>query len=391
MEENQVPKPEVTQNSEQEIKDVKETEPVKEDSQTKEDIKEVEVATPEEVPGRIKLRVKKAYPWMVLSAILGIGLIISIFWHGSPTGAVVSDLNNKFIYMDSELCDEICEKLEPVAKEVAEKVGLEFIKLRYGRPTRIPGFVLIHDNELIISGIEDKVSLLEQICELTANENICAEVERAKLEAMKDVCERIPKRDKPNFKIFYMSYCPFGIQTMKGFSEVAKLFGDKIEFEPHFVIYENYRGGGADYCIANGSICSMHGIEELNEDIRQACVWKYEKDKFWDYTMCVMNECSLSNIETCWRRCADKVNLNRDKIINCFKDEGATLMEKEKELNREYGVSGSPTMFINDERYRWERTPETFKQYVCCGFNSPPEECKESLSTISTAPAGTCS
>jgi len=215
--------------------------------------------------------------------------------------------------------------------------------------------------------------------------------EEARRKFLERICKGIEKVEKPNFKIFYMSFCPFGIQAMKAIAPVANLFKNKVEIEPHFVIYENYLGGGPEYCIENGQLCSMHGINELNEDIRQACVWKYEKEKFWNYTMCVMNKCSLTNVETCWESCAEKVGVDIDRIKDCQSNEGASLMSAEKELNERYNVRGSPTMFLNDKLYQGRRTPEDIKNYICCAFMDRPGECNISLGiSSSTVSGGTC-
>lgn len=203
-------------------------------------------------------------------------------------------------------------------------------------------------------------------------------------------CEDMPKADKPTVEVYYMSYCPYGVQAMNGMYPVAKLFGDKVDIQPHFVIYENYAGGGSDYCIDNGNICSMHGIEELNEDIRQACIYKYQKDKFWDYTNCAMTECSLNNIKTCWETCADKNNVDKAKVSECFANEGVALMEAEKKLNEEKDVSGSPTIFVNGADYVGGRAPDQFKENICCGFNTEPDECEQQLSTAGATAAGSC-
>jgi len=188
-----------------------------------------------------------------------------------------------------------------------------------------------------------------------------------------------------------MSFCPYGIQAMKAVGPVANLLGDKAEIEPHFVIYENYAGGGPNYCVENGQLCSMHGIKELNEDIRQACIWKYENDKFWDYTMCVMNDCSLNNIDTCWETCADKAGVDKSRIKECQTDEGVDLMAAEKNLNKKYSVSGSPTMFLNEKPYSGRRTSEDIKNYICCSFKDKPEECNTSLSSSAATTSGGCS
>lgn len=203
-------------------------------------------------------------------------------------------------------------------------------------------------------------------------------------------CADITQTDKPVVQVFYMAFCPYGIQAMTGMYPVAKLFGDKVDIQPHYVIYEDYQGGSADYCANNGTICSMHGINELNEDMRQACIYKYQTDKFWDYTNCVMTTCSVSNVATCWETCADKYSVDKTQLNDCVTNEGADLMTAEKQLDAQKGVEGSPTIFINGADYSGGRAPDNFKTIICCGFNTQPSECNQNLTTGTTAASGNC-
>ncbi|MAG08635.1 hypothetical protein CMO89_04125 [Candidatus Woesearchaeota archaeon] len=343
----------------------------------------------------------KSNVWIASSLILFVLLIASVFTQGfGITGGAVSETEiseNELIFMDSSACTTACDEMEPFVKELAEKAGLAFRKVTFSQPAQIPGFVLINDNELTVSGIEDEASFTRQVCTATDNEAVCSEAGIAEQEQVKTVteaensaCANTPKTEKPNFKIFYMSYCPYGIQAVRGFAPAAELFGDQIEYEPHFVIYEDYRGGGPDYCIDDGKLCSMHGIAELNEDIRQACAWKYEKEKYWDYTLCTMDECSLANIETCWETCADKFDVDKDKIKNCQEKEGISLMRIEKALGDQLGVRGSPSMFLNERSYSGGRAAESYKQQICCGFEEEPEECSEVLGVAEASAQGNC-
>lgn len=201
----------------------------------------------------------------------------------------------------------------------------------------------------------------------------------------------IPKSDKPNVKMFVMSYCPFGQQAEKGLKPVVELLGEKIDFEPHFVIYSNYASGYPDYCIdEEAKYCSMHGINELNENIRQLCIWKYNKELFWDYVSKINENCSLQEIETCWKGSAEAVGVDIDKIEQCFENEALELLATETELNEQYNVRGSPTILINDERYQGGRSPEAYKQGICSAFTEEPEECKQELSATSGPASGQC-
>ncbi|MEM0360349.1 MAG: thioredoxin domain-containing protein [Candidatus Diapherotrites archaeon] len=201
----------------------------------------------------------------------------------------------------------------------------------------------------------------------------------------------MPKSDKPNIKMFVMSYCPYGQQAEAGLGPAVALLGDKIEFEPHFVIYSNYGSGYPDYCFDKDSkYCSMHGIKELNEDIRQLCIWKYEKAKFWPYVNKINANCKMNEIETCWKTQAEAVGIDTAKIEQCFKDEALTLLETEKALNEKYGVQGSPTILINETEYSGGRAPENYKNAICSAFNTQPDECNQTLGTETGTATGSC-
>jgi glutaredoxin len=202
-----------------------------------------------------------------------------------------------------------------------------------------------------------------------------------------------PDREKPNVKFFVMSYCPFGNQAEKGLEPVFRLLGDKVEWEPHYVIYSNYASGYPDYCLdEENRYCSMHGIQELNEDVRELCMWKYiDHDLWWDFLMKVNDECNSRNVDTCWEPIAKDLGIDTDQIKTCQENEAIELLAKEVELNQKYGVRGSPTVFINDQQYNGARTPEAYKQAICSGFISPPDECSEVLSgSAASTPTGGC-
>jgi len=205
----------------------------------------------------------------------------------------------------------------------------------------------------------------------------------------------IPKSDRPEVMLFVMSFCPYGIAAEKAMFPVVEALGGSVSIEPHFVIYDNLCAGGrcdpADYCIAGGSLCSLHGMNELLEDVRQLCIWKYERAKFWDYVMHVDNNCSIQTISTCWRDAANATGIDQGKISSCEASEAEALLRAEYALNQQHGVQGSPTLIINGVEYSGARTPQAFQQAICGAFNSPPAGCSATLSsTASPAPSGSC-
>lgn len=187
-----------------------------------------------------------------------------------------------------------------------------------------------------------------------------------------------PKSDRPDVKLFVMSYCPFGLQAQKMYLPVYDLLKDKADMGVYFVNY------------------IMHEKKEIDENLNQYCIQKEEPEKYSSYLSCFV-------IEDDYEGCASKAGINTAKIQNCVfdtdKEFNITSLYNNKDtwlngrfpkfnvhddLNVKYGVGGSPTVVINDQVVSVSpRTPEKFKQVVCGAFNSPPEECNQVLSNDS--------
>lgn len=206
-----------------------------------------------------------------------------------------------------------------------------------------------------------------------------------------DANSDIPKQDKTNADLFVMSFCPYGNQAEEIMIEVVDLLKDKADIELHYVIYENYQGGGSDYCVANGKYCSMHGIQELNQGIRELCVQKYQKEKFWDFVKQINASCNYQDVDTCWEKIAKNSGVDVNNVKTCFAEEKISLLENEVELGKKYDISGSPQLIINDKEFTGTRSAEGYKSAICAGFSTAPSECSSSLGTDSgTTSTGGC-
>ena len=217
-----------------------------------------------------------------------------------------------------------------------------------------------------------------------AGKNLVFEIKLAKLEKA-----AAAKSDKPTLDMYVMSFCPYGQQAEAGVGPVAKLLGDKITLTPHFVIYPatQYAGKEAQYC--EGGACSMHGLGELHEDMRQLCLWKSEPAKWWDYVDCINAKTTYSNVDSKWKECATQVGVDAAAIESCQASQGVALVNAEKALCDANGVSGSPTLFVNGKKLT-SRDAETIKKAVCDSFNTPPAECSQTLSATTAAATGSC-
>jgi len=182
-------------------------------------------------------------------------------------------------------------------------------------------------------------------------------------------------REKPDVKLFVMSYCPYGLQAQKMFLPVYDLLKNEADIGVYFVDY------------------IMHGKEEIDENLRQYCIQKEEKEKYYDYLSCFVQDGDFEN-------CLARANIDTDKMGSCvsqtdqtykitelYEDESTWLsgyypqFNVQTDLNEQYGVGGSPTIVINDQLVELgDRSPEKFKELVCRAFNTPPEACSQTLS-----------
>ncbi|MFH1770629.1 MAG: hypothetical protein ABH828_03670 [archaeon] len=198
--------------------------------------------------------------------------------------------------------------------------------------------------------------------------------------------------NKPQIDFFVMSYCPYGNQAEEAIAPVFDILGGKAEFKPHYVIYSNYGTGYPDYCLDEAEVvCSMHGIQELNQDIREACVAKYMGIQEWfDFALAMNTACNSQNADICWTAVAEGLGLDTEVISTCEATEGYDLMMADKTLGGKQSVSGSPTVFIDGASYSGARSANGFLAGLCAAFDDAPAECDSVVAepTTTTASAG---
>lgn len=324
-------------------------------------VKEVDV---DDIKGN-NIKIKKSSLWMIISGILTVLFVISIFTHGfrgGVTGGVVSGeilsaqeaADKAVTYINTNL-------LQPGTTAKAEGVeevnNLYNVKLNVGG--RIYDSYVTKDGGLLFPSAVDLNAKIEKPAEATPEEQPVV----------------MEKREKPDIQLFVMSHCPFGTQAEKGIIPVVELLGDKIDFD---IKYVNY---------------AMHGEKEVKEQLRQYCIKTEQKDKFLPYLKCFLKD---GNSDTC----VSEVKVDKTKLGTCEKtiDEKygltKTLADQaswggrfppfpiyDKE-NEEYGISGSPTLVINDKVVSSARSPAAYLATICGAFNKAPEECDEKLSSV---------
>lgn len=191
------------------------------------------------------------------------------------------------------------------------------------------------------------------------------------------------KTDVPKLEFFVMSFCPYGNLAEDIIEPVFDLFGEKVDIIPRYIV-------SADPSQADG-YRSLHGPVELHQNVRELCVfYDFGEQAFWDFTSEVNEKCSSQNADTCWEPIAQAQGLDVNAIKTCEATRTSELMDNEIELTTLYGVTGSPTMIINGEKYLGQRTSEDLKTALCCAFSDAPSECDEILSSATQAASGSC-
>ncbi len=194
----------------------------------------------------------------------------------------------------------------------------------------------------------------------------------------------------PELHMYVMSHCPYGQQAEASVEPVHDLLKEHISFQPRFVFYDeaNYAGQEEKYC--EGGACSMHGIGELNEGMRQLCIWEQAPAKWWDYVNCINSDTTYGNVNDKWDECAVKVGVDVDAVTKCEDERGVELALIEQAANQEYGVRGSPTIIINGEVYKGARDAESIKDAICATFENPPAACSQELGAAVATSTGSC-
>jgi len=143
----------------------------------------------------------------------------------------------------------------------------------------------------------------------------------------------------------------------------------------------------------------MHEKQEIDENLRQYCIQKEQKEKYYNYLSCFVkegkfNDClSKAQIDTTkMESCISKTD-EQYKVTSQYNDKSTWLngnypkFDVTTDLNEKYGVRGSPTIVINDEVVEVSpRSPEKFKEVICQAFNSQPQECSQTLSNDIPSP-----
>ncbi len=199
----------------------------------------------------------------------------------------------------------------------------------------------------------------------------------------------VPKSDKPDVKLFVMSYCPYGTQVEKGILPVLATLGNKIKFTLEFV----------DYSMHNDHATGDR--KELDENMRQYCIEKNQPTKLDAYLTCFLKKgqgteaacmatagVNTTQVASCMKQVDTQFNVTKDfNDTSSYSGGQFPMFEVNKDDNTKYGVQGSPTLVINDTTTEPAgRDSASLLKTICSAFNTPPAACQAKLSSAAPSP-----
>ncbi len=167
--------------------------------------------------------------------------------------------------------------------------------------------------------------------------------------------------DSVKLDFYVMSQCPYGTQVEDAIKPVLDKLGNCIDFNLNFISTEN----------PDGSFRSLHGEPETKGNIVQLCAAKYNPNKYIDMIVCQNKNARA--IPDNWESCAKENGLNVAKIKVCYEgEEGKQLLRDSIKKTQAVGATGSPTIYLNDERYSGGRDTLSFQRVICNNLQGHP-------------------
>jgi len=189
------------------------------------------------------------------------------------------------------------------------------------------------------------------------------------------------RESKPQtLDLFVMSHCPYGAKALIAANEVVDHFGDDISLNVHYI--------GSD---RNGTLTSLHGQPEVDDDVRELCAQKYypENHQFLDYMACFSKDYKKAD----WKACAAEAKMDTGVIQKCFDGEGKDLLRSSFSQAQALSISSSPTFISNNTRkFNATAAPALQKQF--CKDNASVAGCDSMVvadaGNAAPVPAGEC-
>jgi hypothetical protein len=177
---------------------------------------------------------------------------------------------------------------------------------------------------------------------------------------------------KKSLDLFVMSHCPYGTKALLAVKEFAEAFGKDASVSVHYI-------GDS----ANGKLQSMHGPDEVADDLREVCAIQHygQNEKFLDFLACRSKDLKVD-----WKDCTGKTGIDADVIQKCVDGEGQSLLTASFQVASKLAIQSSPTFLVNNrETFNAQDAAGIAASY--CKANPALPACAKQLSASAPAQA----
>jgi hypothetical protein len=160
------------------------------------------------------------------------------------------------------------------------------------------------------------------------------------------------KKKKVRLDLYVMSHCPYGSRAENLIFPILDKFKDKVDLNLYFIVSKK-----------DDKYVSLHGPDELDEDLRQISVKSLKPEKVNQYITCVNGSKDTEG----WKDCLKQIGID-EKAVNDYLSSGKALQELNNHFERKQRlrVDASPTLYINNRKYNGGFANEIpFSKAVC--------------------------
>ena len=186
---------------------------------------------------------------------------------------------------------------------------------------------------------------------------------------------------------------------LNDFAVYARKLKEVTDMKPHYVLWycsecrkAGYTIGNPD-CVSSGRYCApdpdgpgpLTGKHVVLEDLRQICVYKEAREKWWDYIQVMNKTCPTKKFDSdCYKTSLEESSIDLKKIESCMNNSFTTpsnfssdntLLRSERDELVKAGIFFFPAVIINSQTMRGDIEAEEVLRAVCAGFKEMPKEC----------------
>jgi 2-hydroxychromene-2-carboxylate isomerase len=165
-------------------------------------------------------------------------------------------------------------------------------------------------------------------------------------------------------EFFVMSKCPYGVQVEKAVAPVLEKLGGNVDFR---ISYIGEKQGD--------QLVSMHGPSEVAGDIAQLCAREVAPDRYMRMIACQNND--PQHVDTNWETCSQQAGIDAAAVKTCIDSRGQELLAASFGEAAQRGATGSPTIYLNGQKYNGGRKTKDFMKALCNSLDGKkPGECE---------------